>query len=86
MWRLPQGMLVVSEALLTTNYLYQIPVRLGCDVPDSRLQARLEVVGLHGSAAACLPAFLLYLATLFHIFHLDLHQVRCLHGVSQRAC
>ena len=34
---------------------------------------------------ACLPAGLLYLATLFHIFHLDLHQVRCVHGLSQRA-
>ena len=71
----PQALLLTTEALLTVSYLYQIPVRLGCDFVSADVQARLELVGVHGSAAACLPAFLLYLATLFHNFHLRLHQV-----------
>jgi hypothetical protein len=79
-WRLA---LMYTEAVLVLQYAYEIVARCLCSVggspatgscvslmADPQLGRHLDVLGLHGSAARCLPVFLVYLALLVYNYTL----------------
>lgn len=63
-------MLVYTESILITQYVYQIPTRLHCSIITPQVKAMVEEAGLHGNALRCVPIFCVYLATLMHTYSL----------------